>query len=486
MQRFIKRLPRRKKKLLYGLTLFLSDVFFLALSFFLSYYLRFYTNLFKFLESNPIYTINIHYVFYSAAFMLLTLLLINIYQLYNWDYIYRGSGYYFRILKAVSINIIAIIIVGYLLETFSFSRIWIVLLYFFSVFFLFNGRFCISKFTSFLIRKLNLLSKTLIVGIGENSKRIKDSLEKSMVESYDIVGFIEKEKRIDNDRDYTSEFHILGCLKNLREVVEKSGVQKIIISGKEYRYDEILNMLESLKGLDVLILMFPGFFEFSIRRMRMREVAGVPLVQISNVGFFGLDLFYKNIIDYLLGGIIFIIFIPVYLFLAVLIKIDSKGPVLYRQERYTKGFRLFYMYKFRTMYIGADRKLKSLRKKSEVDGPIFKMRNDPRVTRVGRFLRKFSIDELPQIINVMKGEMSLVGPRPPLPSEVKRYQEWQKKKLNVKQGITGLWQVSGRSNLGFEEMVRLDMYYIQNWSIGMDIRILLKTIPEVIFGRGAY
>jgi exopolysaccharide biosynthesis polyprenyl glycosylphosphotransferase len=481
---FFKWLPRRKKKILYGSVLFLNDIIFMILSFFISYYLRFFTPFFDL--SRPTYTINTHYIFYSIVFITSTLSLLGFYRLYDWDYIYRGSGYYFRIFKAVSINIIAIIVVGYLIETFSFSRVWIVLLYFFSIFFLFTARLVISIITGFIIRKLNFYSKTLIIGIGENAKRIEDSLSKSKVDNYEIVGYVEKEEKICGDKDYANKFYILGCLENLREVVIKSGVHNIIISGKKYKYYEILDILQDLKGLDVLVLMFQGIFEFSIKRMRMREVAGVPLVQISNVGFFGIDLFYKNIMDYFLGAILFIFFIPIYLILAVLIKIDSKGPVLYKQKRYTKGFKPFYMYKFRTMYVGADSEIYHLRKRSEVDGPIFKMRNDPRVTRVGRFLRKFSIDEIPQIINVMEGEMSLVGPRPPLPNEVKEYEEWHKKRLNVKQGVTGLWQVSGRSELSFEEMIRLDLYYVQNWSIGMDIKILIKTIPEVIFGRGAY
>ena len=138
------------------------------------------------------------------------------------------------------------------------------------------------------------------------------------------------------------------------------------------------------------------------------------------------------------------------------------------------------------MYIDADRRIKELEGYNEADSPLFKIKNDPRITRVGRFIRRFSIDELPQIINVLKGELSLVGPRPPLPCEVKKYDEWEMKRMNVKQGITGLWQVSGRSELSFEEMARLDLYYIQNWSIEMDIKILLKTIPTVLFGKGAY
>jgi FlaA1/EpsC-like NDP-sugar epimerase len=190
--KFLKYLPRKKKKLLYGAILFLNDAIFLALAFFLSYYLRFFTPFFDL--ARPTYTINTHYIFYSTIFIILTLCFLGFYRLYNWDYIYKGSGYYFRIFKAVSINIIAIIVIGYLLETFSFSRIWIVLLYFFSVFFLFSGRFFISILTNFFIRKLNLSSKTLIVGIGENERRIEKILKKYCVESYMIVGYIEREK----------------------------------------------------------------------------------------------------------------------------------------------------------------------------------------------------------------------------------------------------------------------------------------------------
>jgi len=484
--RVIKNLPRKKKKFFYGIALFFSDALFLALSFYLSYHLRFYTTLFSFIESTPSYTINVHYLFYSIFFIFLTLITMFFFRLYDWDYIYRGSGYYFRIFKAVSINIIIIIIARYLLEAFSFSRIWIVLLYLLSLLFLFAARLFISIITGFITRRLNLSTKTLIIGIGESAKRIEDSLSKSELDRYDILGYVEKKEKICEDKEYSKSFKILGYLENLREVVIKSGIHNIIICGKGYKYYEILDMLEDLKELDVLVLMSPGFFEFSIKRMRMREVEGVPLAQISSVGFFGIDLFYKNIMDYFLGYLLFIISIPLFLISGALIKIDSKGPVFYKQKRYTKGFKPFYMYKFRTMHVGAEEELAELKKKSVVEGPIFKMKEDPRVTRMGKFLRRFSIDELPQLMNVLRGEMSLVGPRPPLSSEVKKYQEWQKKRLNVKQGITGLWQVSGRSNLSFEEMVRFDMYYIQNWSIGMDIKILIKTVPAVLFGKGAY
>ena len=261
-----------------------------------------------------------------------------------------------------------------------------------------------------------------------------------------IVGHVDKKQRILKVDEYTRNLTILGYLENLREIIYANNIQRVIISSPEFKYFEILEILENLKGMDITYLIFPGFFEFSLRRLSVREIGGVPLMQVSNIGFFGVNLFLKNLIDYVLGSIIFIIFIPIYLFVGMLIKIDSRGPVFFKQKRMTKDCRIFYMYKFRTMYVDAEERLKDLMKYNEADGLLFKMKNDPRITRVGRFLRRFSIDELPQIINVLKGELSLVGPRPPLPAEVEKYDEWEMKRMNVKQGITGLWQTSGRSD----------------------------------------
>jgi len=188
--KFLKKLPRRKKKLLYGAGLFINDAIFLALAFFLSYWLRFYTVLFSFVKSIPSYTINVHYTYYSTVFVVLNLIFFGLYKLYNWDYLYRGSGYYFRIFKAVSINVVIIIIVGYLLETFSFSRIWIVLLYVFSTTLLFISRFLIEMATKKAVKKLALFSKTLIIGIGENAKRIEDTLKKSSLENFKIISTV--------------------------------------------------------------------------------------------------------------------------------------------------------------------------------------------------------------------------------------------------------------------------------------------------------
>jgi lipopolysaccharide/colanic/teichoic acid biosynthesis glycosyltransferase len=181
-----------------------------------------------------------------------------------------------------------------------------------------------------------------------------------------------------------------------------------------------------------------------------------------------------------------IVLAPILALIALAVKLDSRGPVFYGQLRLGKDGRQFKMLKFRSMNVDADKRLSELKEQNEATGPLFKMRRDPRVTRVGRFIRRWSLDELPQLINVFRGEMSLVGPRPPMPSEVAEYEDWQLGRLRAVPGVTGLWQVSGRSEVPFHDMVRLDLHYIRNWSLALDVEILLRTIPAVLTSRGAY
>jgi exopolysaccharide biosynthesis polyprenyl glycosylphosphotransferase len=194
----------------------------------------------------------------------------------------------------------------------------------------------------------------------------------------------------------------------------------------------------------------------------------------------------KRVFDLVVSVVALILLSPIFLLTALLIKLDSPGPVFFKQTRVGKWGRLFGVYKFRSMYIDAEKRKQDLMKLNEADGPVFKMKQDPRVTRVGRVIRKISIDELPQLINILKGEMTLVGPRPPLPKEVDKYKYSQRKRLDVVQGITGLQQVSGRSDLNFEQWVAYDIEYIEKQSFWFDIKILLKAIPAVLTGKGAY
>ncbi|HEX6790959.1 MAG TPA: sugar transferase [Candidatus Krumholzibacteria bacterium] len=194
----------------------------------------------------------------------------------------------------------------------------------------------------------------------------------------------------------------------------------------------------------------------------------------------------KRVFDLAIGLLVFGLVTPILPLIALMIKLDSPGPVFYRQERVGRGGRPFRFYKFRSMYRESDRRLDELQSRNEQDGPIFKIKADPRITPVGQFLRRSSMDEIPQIINVLRGEMSIVGPRPPLPVEVARYQPWHRRRLDVKPGITCLWQIAGRSHIGFDEWMRLDMEYLRTRGLRTDVMIFARTLPAVMARRGAY
>ena len=476
---------RRKKKLLYGFLLVLFDLIFLGLAFFLAFYLRFFAD--PAIEPfYKVYDFYIDYVRYSAFSIALIIFLNFVTRIYNWDYRYRGAGLNTKLFLNITFGLFFTVILGFTVETFNISRVWVGYSFLFTVVLLLVYRLFFDRIYYYFIKKRRDFSKTIILGVGEDANRIAITFNDDQYNDMQVVGIVDKKENIEKERDKLKDYKIIGYVEDLVDIIKDNKIQTVIVSGKTYHYYEILDMIETLKGMDVLILMFPGFFEFSINRMESREISGIPVIHIANIGFFGFNLLLKNLFDYVLGTIFFIFFIPIYLIIGLMIKIDSKGPVFYMQERVTKYGSKFKMYKFRTMVRDADKLLDELKDKNEADGLLFKIKDDPRITRVGKILRRLSIDELPQIINVLKGQLSLVGPRPPLPSEVAEYQNWHAKRLNVKQGITGLWQVTGRSDLGFEEGVKLDLYYIQNWSITMDIKILIKTIPAIFTRRGAY
>jgi exopolysaccharide biosynthesis polyprenyl glycosylphosphotransferase len=227
------------------------------------------------------------------------------------------------------------------------------------------------------------------------------------------------------------------------------------------------------------------FFPHIISKTHLEEMDGLPLLTFSTTPKNELLLILRRIFD-MIGSIVLILLLsPLLLLIILLIRLESPGPVIYRQVRVGLNGRKFTFFKFRSMVQGADERRNDLAVHNIMSGPVFKMRDDPRVTRVGRFLRKSSLDELPQLVNVLWGDMSFVGPRPPIPEEVEQYQGWQRRRLSMKPGITGLWQVSGRNQIDFDQWMKLDLEYIDHWSLWLDFKILLKTIPTVIFGRGA-
>jgi exopolysaccharide biosynthesis polyprenyl glycosylphosphotransferase len=234
------------------------------------------------------------------------------------------------------------------------------------------------------------------------------------------------------------------------------------------------------------ISMVPNLFHVLTSRIQVREVAGVPIFGLDERIFLRSSRILKRSIDMILATTALILLSPLMGIIAALIRLESRGPVIWTQVRIGKRAQSFTVYKFRSMYPDAENRLADLEALNEAEGPLFKIRNDPRITRVGRVIRKLSIDELPQMVNVLRGDMSIVGPRPPLPREVAQYDVWQQKRFEVLPGLTGLAQINGRSDLGFEETLRFDFYYIENWSPLLDLKIILKTIPKVLLAKGAY
>ena len=280
---------------------------------------------------------------------------------------------------------------------------------------------------------------------------------------------------------------LLGPARDLAELLESHGIDTVAVAGSSAMSSrELRELAWQLEGRGIDLVVAPALTDVTGPRIHIRPVAGLPLLHVEEPTFGGARRLVKAGIDYLGALVLALLLLLPCVVIALLVKRDSEGPVFYRQERVGKGGNTFRIWKFRTMRTGADAELSHLAAQNEHDGPLFKMRSDPRITPVGARLRKYSLDELPQILNVLTGSMSLVGPRPPLRSEVDVYAEHVHRRLLVKPGMTGLWQVSGRSDLDWEETVRLDLYYVENWSVALDVMILWKTVFAVSKGAGAY
>jgi exopolysaccharide biosynthesis polyprenyl glycosylphosphotransferase len=278
-----------------------------------------------------------------------------------------------------------------------------------------------------------------------------------------------------------------GDLQDVMAVVRARGADAVAVTSASETAAVYLRELSwRLEGTGIELLVSPGLIEVAGPRLHIRPFVGLPLLSIEEPVFSGWKRVLKGALDRSGAAVALVLIAPVLLGLALAVKVTSSGPVLYRQERVGAYGRRYTMLKFRSMVVGADDKLHELLALNEGDGVLFKMRRDPRVTPLGRFLRRFSLDELPQLFNVLGGSMSLVGPRPPLPTEVERYDSTIRRRLLVKPGLTGLWQISGRSDLSWEESVRLDLRYVENWSLALDLLILWKTASAVLRSRGAY
>jgi exopolysaccharide biosynthesis polyprenyl glycosylphosphotransferase len=407
------------------------------------------------------------------------------YGLYNRQKLLGGTQEYSKLFNATATGMLLVIAAGFLLPDFIFARGWLLLSWTFAFLFTGMGRFTLRRVVYALRHRGYFLSPAVIVGTNEEGESLAAQLMRWKTSGLRLVGFVDDHTAVGSR--ILPHLSVLGKLDDLDDIVRQHSIEEIIITSSALTRERMITIFQRYGTCPELnVRMSSGLYEIITTGLQVKEFAYVPLVGINKVRMTGMDRILKLILDYSLAIPGVIIALPVFALIGLAIKLDSPGPVFHRRRVMGVNGRQFDAFKFRTMYINGD---EILEKRPELKAELareHKLKDDPRVTRVGALLRKTSLDELPQAFNVLRGEMSVVGPRMISPPEMNMYKQWSQNLLTVKPGITGVWQVSGRSDVTYQERVRLDMYYIRNWSIWLDLQLLLQTIPAVLFRRGAY
>lgn len=451
----------KRSELLFTFLQIPLDLAMIALSFIVAYKARTYFDFVPvvYVEPLPSY---LRFVVMTLPIWLVVFIFAGLYSIKERNGRFAEFG---KIFVAVSSAVAIVMAWIFLSRTFFFSRLIIVYVWFCAIFLVTFGRTILHFIQRFVYRWGWGVHRIYILGGNSASKYIVSEIQNKPSLGYKLI------KVLDED-----------AIPNLEKIFRKNPADEIIIANTHLGSNQVSEVLEFCRANQIGFKTTPDLFLVRTSHVKVETLAGVPIMEFRRSPLDGWGRIIKRISD-LFGSLILIIILsPIIILTALLVKLTSRGPILFRQERV--GFeKNFIFYKFRTMKVGAEKEHEKYIKKY---GNMFKLENDPRLTPIGKFLRKTSLDELPQFFNVLKGNMSLIGPRPPMPEEVAKYTNWQKRRLGIKPGITGLWQVSGRSEVSFDEWVRLDAYYIENWSLWLDFQIFMKTILVVIKGRGAY
>ena len=352
---------------------------------------------------------------------------------------------------------------------------------FFAVAYVSTARYAYEQVTGWMLRAAGYKRRAVLVGTGEQIEAVAHALSASGGHSpVSIIGFISLTPRPDNG------LRSLGTLEELGDVVADNRIDEVIIADPAFPQQQAVELVDTCHQRGVVVRIAPSTMEILIHRAEFVPGQSVPLFELKPPVFDGIDFAVKRTFDVIVASVLLLALSPVLLVTAAAVRLTSRGPIFYKSWRPGIGGAPFACLKFRTMFHDAERRQAELEAHNEASGALFKMRRDPRITKVGRMIRPFSIDELPQLINVLRGEMSLVGPRPLPQRDFDRLEDWHKKRYLVLPGITGLWQVSGRSDLDFDDLVRLDFLYLERWSVFLDLTILVKTVPAVFSRRGAF
>lgn len=483
VQRATHTIPREVQWRLYIATLIIGDLIITGLAFWFAYEIRFYSDI-------PVFRVEVvpEFPFYRRLSFLMMAIWLVIYAsngLYQKRNLLGGFQEYSLLFRATGIGIALVIITGFLAPDFILARGWLLLSWALAFLLVGGFRFGLRRVVYKLRQHGYFLSPTLIVGANDEACALAEQLAGWRTSGLHVLGFVDNECRLGTP--IYKELHNIGTTEHLDGLIERFRVEEIVIATSALTRAEMLDIFRQY-GMDnrLNLRLSSGLFEIITTGLEVKEVAYVPLVRVNRVRLTGFDRILKLMLDYSIALPGLIAIAPMLVFIAIAIKLDSPGPVFHRRRVVGLNGKIFHAYKFRTMHINGDEILDNHPELKEELAKNHKLKKDPRVTKIGAFLRKYSLDELPQLINVVRRQMSLVGPRMITPAEMDEYAQWGTNLLTVMPGITGLWQVSGRSDISYADRVRLDMQYIRNWTIWLDIQLITQTPGAVLRARGAY
>jgi exopolysaccharide biosynthesis polyprenyl glycosylphosphotransferase len=475
---------RETQWLIYRIVLLIADSVMIGISFRLAYWIRFELSLGIF-KDDAIIAFE-YYQFLTFLFIPLWILLFSFHGLYQKKNLLGGIHEYDKVFRASSFSILLIIIFGFLIPELIIARGWLTVAWPLTVVIPIISRIILRRIVYHLRKFGYFLTPAIIVGGNAEGRWLAEQLISWRTSGLLILGFVDEKVR--PGTKLFRNLHSLGTVNQLDEIINKYKIGEIILAtsaiSSRNKQMEIFKKY-GISG-EVSVRMSSGLYEIITTGLTVSEFAYVPFITINKARLTGWDELIKLLLDYAITIPGLILISPILVVLAIAIKLDSPGPIIHRRQVMGMNGIKYYAYKFRSMHINGEEILESYPDLKEELTRNHKLKNDPRITNIGNFLRKSSLDELPQLFNVLRREMSLVGPRMISPEEVAKYDQWDINLLTVRPGITGPWQVSGRSDVSYEERVQIDMFYVRNWTIWLDLQILIQTVPAVFKSRGAY
>lgn len=469
----------QKQRLIQNYTLLAVECFCIILSFTLAVFTRGVEESYRIYSRTYITTIACILFFHLLS-----------YYLFDWNTNIFKRGYYIEFIAVCKYNFVLIFFLSFFLYVSKlgedFSRLVFVYFFIYNILLTYTGHLLLKQYFTQIYRKSSGSDKMFIITTSDSAHQVLEKLTASPEWSFEVTGIALLDQDKEDEPVFINEIPVVAGHRDLYEQLKTKVIDEVFIHLPDYSKTQIEELIIRFESMGITVHVNIDYFNNVIAHKTTESFAGFTVLSYEASTFDYRRLFIKRIID-IIGSIIGLAITGVLTpLIAIAIKLDSPGPVFFSQKRVGKNGRYFRLYKFRSMYTDAEERKKELMEQNEMEGPMFKVENDPRVTRVGAFLRKTSLDELPQFFNILIGNMSLVGTRPPTVDEFKQYDLYYRRRLSIKPGLTGLWQVSGRSDItDFREVLKLDLEYIDNWSLTSDIRILLMTLWVVVMKKGA-